>query len=559
MVILSLTMFFSLAFFSQKKKSITVDEFAHLPAGYYYLKTGDFRLYAQNPPLVKMLQALSWLRANPSLEKDISRFFRFGWLPWIYGTDFMLRNKTSYLDLFEKGRAVEIFLGVLLGASLYLFSRRYYGIKGAWISLIVFCLSPNLLAHTRIATPDIGFSWFMFLAIFSFLKYLKKPGWLKALVCGIFLGLTQLGKFTGLLILPFYFLAPVLAWIFSAQEKSGKNFLKRTGELAGILLVMSLIICAGYGFKGVFKKTAEYKFHSQGLKKVQKIFAPLPAPFPEIYLYGLDLQMRNVEQGEFANYLLGRWYRGVSKKYFLVALLVKVPVPVQVLFIWGLALGIFRKRARLRKEEIFILAVLFWVFMLFSLKNKLQIGVRYLVPFFPLGFFLLGRVGEMAFSSKIQRAVLILLLVWLFVETLWIYPDYLSYFNQYCGGPKNGHKVLLDSNLDWGQDLPALKEFMNKNQIAKIELGYFGHILPELYGIDYQVLGEEPGLKYSAVSVQFLVGAGYFYYPLLYHQPEKILKNFSKPVIIPAPVLKSYLKKKPVARCGYSIWVFEND
>jgi len=558
-VICALFGFFLLAFFSQKKKSITIDEFAHLPAGYYYLKTRDFQLYAKNPPLVKMLLALPWLWEKPSWERDLSRFPRTAWRPWFYGTDFMLKNKARYLALFEKGRAVEIFLGVLLGASLYWFSRRYYGKKGALISLLVFCLSPNLLAHSRIATPDVGFGLFMFLAIFSLLEYLKKPGWSRAIISGFFLGLAQLGKFTALLILPFYLLAPALALVFSSQRRTGKDLLKRAGELVIILLVMCLIICAGYGFKGIFKKTAEYQFHSQRLKKLQKIFAPLPAPFPRLYLYGLDAQMLDAERGEFANYLLGRWYRGTSKKYFLIALLVKVPIPVQLLFIWGLALGIFRKKARWKKEEIFILAVLVWVFVLFSIKSVLQIGIRYLVPFFPLAFFLLGRLGEVVFSSRAQRLIVFGLFAWLLLETLWIYPDYLAYFNQLCGGAKNGHKVLLDSNLDWGQDLPGLKEFMRKNQIAKIELAYFGHALPELYGIEYQVLGKEPRLKYSAISLQLLLGAGYFYYPLLYHQPEQTLKEFEMPVIVPAQILKSYLKKKPLARCGYSIWIFEND
>jgi hypothetical protein len=74
-----------------------------------------------------------------------------------------------------------------------------------------------------------------------------------------------------------------------------------------------------------------------------------------------------------------------------------------------------------------------------------------------------------------------------------LHPHYLSYFNVLGGGPDNGHQVLVDSNIDWGQDLLRLKEWMEENEIDSIRLSWFGSADPAYYDIDYEPL---PGLTH---------------------------------------------------------------
>ncbi len=454
-----------------------------------------------------------------------------------------------------------LLLGCAFAFVLYFYARKRYGKIGAIISLWIFCFSPNILAHSRIATVDLGFGFFLFLAVVSLSAYWNKPSWKNAFFAGLFLGLAQISKFSALLILPFYFLVWLEILIRQRKKLGAKIIGKRVGELALIFSLMCLIICAEYGFKEVFSKPSELNFYSQTMRSLADAFGSVPVPLPKTYLKGLDAQLLDAEQGEFANYLLGKWYRGCSRKYFLVALFVKVPIAVQVLFLMLLIFSFSSKfRFTLAKEELLILAICAWVLFVFSTKSVLQIGIRYLVPFFPLAFLLIGKLGS--FWEKLGlkvKGIIVGMLFWLMLESLLIYPHYLSYFNEFCGGAGRGHKVLLDSNLDWGQDLPALKKFMERNGIEKIELCYFGHPLPELYGINYQPLGFKPRLKYCAISVQLLLGAGHFYYPLLYYKPEQTLYYHKAPLVISPEIIKPYLKKTPIAKCGYSIWVFRND
>jgi len=550
-------------FQSQKWVSVTIDEFAHLPSGYYYWRTGDYRLYSKNPPLVKMITSLPLLWKAPRAETDLSRLPKSGWLPWLYATDFMLKNQKNYLKIFEAGRMMMILMGVILGLILYLYSRSLYGKAGGILSLAIFVLCPNLIAHSQMATVDAGASLFIFISLIALIFYLKKPGWARAVLAGLGLGLAQLAKFSSVSLLFFYAAAPLLLiWPFRSDRPGWKRIFLRTAQVGLMIGIWIFLVSAGYGFKGTFEKTGNLDLHSHGMKRIQKMTFVLPAPFPQIYLLGLDRQMEDIEQGEFGNYLLGNWYQGVSRKYFLIALLVKVPIPIQIMLLTALLLGLRIKKTRLKfaPEELLILAVMGWLLIIFSLRNSLQIGVRYLLPTFPLAYLLIGRIGKaLSGASFIKKLMIAGLWTWLLVECLWIYPHYLSYFNEFAGGPKNGHKILLDSNLDWGQDLPALADFMKKNRIDQIELWYFGHPFPKLYGVNYQLLGQEPRLKYAAISAQFYYSEGKLYYPLLYYQPLNTLVEHKKSVVLNQKEILPYLNKKPVATCGYSILVFKND
>lgn len=549
-----LSIFVGLCFFGQKKNSVTVDEFAHLPAGYYYWQTRDFRLYAKNPPLIKMSAALPLNLLKPCFEPDLKKFPQTGWLPWFFANDFMVRNRAEFINIFQAGRLMTILLGSLLGLALFFAAKSRYGRTGAFLSLTAWVFCPEALAHSMMATVDIGASLCIFLAVLTLLNYLNKPDWKRTLLAGFCLGLAQLAKFSSLALLVFYPLAPFfLLWPFRKDRLKIRSFALRSGQVLTMLLLCLIVVAAGYGFQGLFKKTADFRFQSRLMAEVQKIFRPWPAPFPETYLKGLDGQIRDMESGEFANYLMGRWYSGVSRKYFPIALILKVPIPIQLLALFALALG-FRpgkKRLKFSPEEMLLLAVIAWLLLLFSLKNSLQIGVRYLLPLFPLGLLMTARLAKNA--GMLRRILTASLMLWLALETIYFYPHYLSYFNEFAGGPKNGHKFLLDSNLDWGQDLPALADFMKQNKIDRIELDYFGHADPGIYGVRYQVLGQEPRLEYAAVSAQLLFGGKRFFYPMLFVQPP-----LGGVIVNPEKVIP-FQNKKPVGRAGYSIWIFEND
>jgi hypothetical protein len=94
--------------------------------------------------------------------------------------------------------------------------------------------------------------------------------------------------------------------------------------------------------------------------------------------------------------------------------------------------------------------------------------------------------------------------------SLRFHPHHLAYFNGLAGGPLLGRAHLVDSNLDWGQDLRALKAWLerrNGEPISNLRLAYFGMLPPRSLGIDYTLPPSrvpEPG--WYAVSVNFVQG-----------------------------------------------------
>ena len=170
-----LVLFLGLVLTGLRRHSPTVDEFAHLPAGYYYLRTGDFSLYSKNPPLIKMIAALPWLLLRPAWEADVSNEHP-AWRPWEYGAAFMRLNADRYQRLFDWGRVPIAGLALFLGLGIWRWSRQLYGAAGGLVSLTCFCLCPNFLAHSGLATVDVGASLFFFGAVWAGWRFLEQPG-----------------------------------------------------------------------------------------------------------------------------------------------------------------------------------------------------------------------------------------------------------------------------------------------------------------------------------------------------------------------------------------------
>ena len=172
----------------------------------------------------------------------------------------------------------------------------------------------------------------------------------------------------------------------------------------------------------------------------------------------------------------------------------KIPVPVLILLVvTTVYLAIQRKN--LDAEWLMILAISFFL-LFFSYFDRSTGRLRYVLPIFPFVFLLIARLFSVEFKRPIlAKALLLGLSIWYLVAAFTIYPDYLAYFNEVVGGPRNGYKLLADSNIDWGQDLKALKRYMDENDISKVKLAYFGSADANYYGIDYDYLpsvGLEP-------------------------------------------------------------------
>lgn len=471
----------------------TVDELAHLPSGWYTLKTGRFDLFPLNPPLVKLLSALPLLALNPRLDPD-ARVENTGWYPWLYGTDFMERNREIYDRLFLLGRLPVVALGLLTCWLVFRWARELYGDEAGLVALLLAVFFPSLIAHAHLATVDVGLCFFLLLALYLFWRFVQRPTPWMLVACGAALGLAQLSKFTALI------LYPVLVLLALAREKRPRSL----ASLALIFLLSLIVIDAGYLFQGVGRPVGSFRFESRLLGGMAAILpAGLPLPLPADYLEGLDaLQLVN-DVGEYPEYLFGRWSREGSPAYYLVAILFKTPLPLLA----ALLIAPFARREAWGQSFLWLPAL---VLLAFFSVSKVHYGIRYILPVFPLLFIYAGRLVPWvrARGRAIQAAAVALLLAYP-LSALLTTPDTISYFNVLAGG--RGDEILLDSNIDWGQGLKRVRAFMDREGIDRIGLAYFGHVDPAIYGIDWDFpRPDRPGLV--AVSANFLHGYPYATY-----------------------------------------------
>jgi hypothetical protein len=125
------------------------------------------------------------------------------------------------------------------------------------------------------------------------------------------------------------------------------------------------------------------------------------------------------------------------------------------------------------------------------------------------------RAARMVAITIAKYILLLLLIIWLILETLFAAPYFLSYFNELGGGTWNGYHFVTDSNYDWGQDLLRLQSFVTAHpEIDKIAVDYFGGGDPSYYlgsrEVNWSSAQGNPanqGVHWLAISINQLEGA----------------------------------------------------
>lgn len=551
-----LFIFASLCFFSQASQSVTVDEFHHLPSGIYNLVTFDWRMNNESPPLIKCFPALSILITDPRIDLK-----SFGKSPntWAMGYSFMHLNKERYQSIFQYGRCFIIILGCLLGWFIYLWAKELYGYPGALFALFLYVFNPNIQAHSSLITIDIGASCMIFLSIYCFWKYLNNRNRTSIILAGVALGLAQLAKFTALLLYPIFIFIILIILVHDNTHNQSKLVkgkisaaMRYIGEFCIITLISLTVINAGYLFSSSFRPLSEYAFTSHLLKSVSSLlWHGFPVPLPYDYLMGFDTQMSIAAGGIpfYVSYLMGEhsltgwWY------YYIIAFFVKNPEPLFIIILLAGVVWIGSKKERPDMTSVLCI----WIptisyFIYFSFYTHIPIGIRYILPVFPLLFLACGYLFNQFFleQKNIKTLLALLAVAYLFIG-LSVFPRYLSYFNIVSGGSHNGSFWLIDSNLDWGQSLPGLKKYMDKNNIQEIKLGYFGRVDPALYGIKYSLAEKEPREGIYAISINYLVGRPYYL----------LAENAKNLLLVDMSYFENYRKLTPSAIIDHTIYIYD--
>jgi hypothetical protein len=262
------------------------------------------------------------------------------------------------------------------------------------------------------------------------------------------------------------------------------------------------------------------------------------------YLRGLQECTRMIGGGK-TSFLLGSYSDTGWWYYFPVAFVVKTPLPTLLLI--GFAF-FYSWRYRTWRRGLFLLIPVV-IYFGCCLASPFNIGYRHLLPVLPLLFIFAGQVAGADWRPKQTWAVGVVL-VWLVVGSLAIFPHYLAYFNELVGGPSRGYKVLADSNLDWGQDLIGLREYMTRENIASVKLSYAGTADPHAYGITYEPLPGYPYPELPRDSVpEMLVNLDGGVYAISVSNLQGFcFKNHD--------LYAGFRERKPDAIIGYSIFIY---
>ena len=571
-------LFLTISLTSEREKNATLDECAHLPAGYTYVASGDFRLNTEHPPLIKVLSAIPLLFLKPKIDFE-DQTWKEG-KQWDFGIKFLYEWNDADRLLFW-GRVPVILLSLIFGFCVCACARDFYGEKAGYVALALYFFNPDLLAHGQLVTTDLAAAGFLFVAVYTFYRALRRMTTWNILLACVAAGLALTSKFSGLFLFPMlvfvggaFAYSPTPVAVSLAGKSAPQELLSRRGKFAA-----AAALIAATALVGVFMIWGAYKFRytaseeratsakinfedsrtiewEKARKKLGRITYLVQAAHdwqlvPEAYLYGFYHVLD--QSRSRPNFLLGRYSDSGWRYYFLATFLVKTPIPLILLIVLGGVL-IPRYGAGMAAEAMLLLpAGLYWAV---ALTSHINIGHRHLLPIYPFLIVFASKVAR-TFDSPRPRLLAVacaLLIGWNVLETASIYPHFLAYFNQIAGGPSGGYRWLVDSNLDWGQDLKGLAKYRREHPDEPFYLSYFGNTRPQYYGIKAQFL---PGfsLEEQKSDVGFdQVPSGAIVAVSVTNLQCVITKDDDVPGV--EQFMSRLRSLQPIAEIGYSIKVY---
>ena len=507
----------ALALTSALYHSPTHDEPIHLAAGMSYWLFNDYRLQPENGNLPQRVAGACALLfgsvrfpplAGPAWrESDV----------WTIGQELFYHCGNDSDRLLFCGRAGIAVVSAATCWLVFAWSRAAWGLPAAWVSLVAAVFCPNLIAHGHLTTSDTFATFFFSASAWQIARNLERIDWWRTTVGAACVAALFLSKFSAPLILP---ITSLICAARLAERRPIEYRLPgfRKGEISGWgrqLLAMAAIaivyavvswlaIWAAFGFRYAAAGSASESVQFFELKTVAEACESLGPQgavlswaarnriLPEAYLYGAAFVQSHAHPSAFWH---GHYSDSGWPGFFPFCWLVKTPLPTILLL--ALAIGAVATRASRysvwpegvplsRGAAVAALAILivYWPASIWSTRN---LGHRHILPTYPAMFVLIG-AAAFWLRKRSMRLVVPGLLAVLSIESVLCFPNQIAYFNGLIG-TSNGYRWLVDSSLDWGQDLPRLKAWLDSHPVAAaadtgLSIAYFGQSQPRHYGID---------------------------------------------------------------------------
>ena len=533
--------------------SATADEPQHIAAGIEWWGRAD------------VVQHEPWRTVNPPLAR-----IAVGLGPYLAGT----RSTPFLRDTLYTGPGYERNLllsrpGVLPFLALtivltWVLARRAYGEATGWIAAVIVSCTPAILGHAGLATTDVAFTATFLLALLALLRWIEEPTWGRALLGGLAIGLAAATKFSALVLPAFALVAAVARRSLGPRPGSARRML---GHAPVMGLVAFAVVWAAYRFAvaapaslwqaGWLDDTLHACLPSEGRRHAAEWLLAHRLPAPAAFLALFELCGQEAP-GRSTSYLLGQLTQDGFPAFFLIALAVKTPLPVIALAAFGFFALVFNRGdagARFRALAPVLAAA---VFLAAVIRSRHNIGVRHVLPVMALlalpaahGAVTAWRATRRRIAGRIAAGAA---LVWIVALPFAIAPDYFPWFNALAG--RHPENVLIDSDLDWGQDLFRLERELRDRHLDQVYVAYFGasdicrHALPHLTW----VRPRQPVRGWIAISQTFRHGIDGSYYRDGNPCDRSQMVGVFRPDTTQYDWLDAY---QPVARVGASILLYD--
>jgi hypothetical protein len=527
LVILLLLCLFAQAVGHARSASIVFDEGPHLAIGYATLRSGDLRLQPVHihPPLANALAAAPLLLQKDLPDPRLVEGWEIASLSAI--TDAVVWQYPHPRRLAMAGRFPIIMMTLLLAAIVFRWASDLFGPRAGVVALTLCACDPNVIAHGSLITTDMAVVLWGTAAIFLTARYLRRCRWGYWAGAAVALGLALASKVSAVsLLLPLGAL-----WLLGPRPATWRQ---RGAVVAGGLALAALVLWAAYGFE-------------------VRTLPDLPLPVPAATHLEIYRSLQEHYRLGHPAFLMGQnsdygwWY------YFPVAFVLKTPLATLFLLVVSVSLQVCKlARPRLVIDHWSLVIRRWGSLVLFPLLyiastpfSSVNIGYRHLLPLLPFLFIFVSSLAAQRPALHAPRFTLHALLAFYLIVTLRTFPHYLAFFNGLAGGPTGGYRYLVDSNLDWGQNLWQLRDWMQESGVERVSYAHFSPARPQVYGVEADFLPPDPR------AVNF---APFDPAPGVYAIGATVLQGVYTPDVNTYAWFRS---REPVARLGHALFVYE--
>lgn len=448
--------------------SATTDEAWHVGSGLEVIQYHRYLLQKANPPLPQVVMALAPYLGGIRVLESGNLFQQI--YPVFYNEHKYERN----VLLARIGNLLFIFIALLAS---WAWARGELGDRAGLLTLLLLSTQPIVLGYSGLATLDAAGVAGIAVALLAFARWLRRPDASRAALLGLAYGLAIACKFSGLAYVPAACLGVLIWRLF--EEPDLRSSLPRVAarSLAIVLVMGGLVVWASYGFTiGTIADLSDLRGVPGPFGILTRLDPKIPLPAPAFF-DGVG-QLLEIDRNGMNSYLFGEWSSNGWWYYFPVALALKTTLASIALLVVGFA-AVWRKPPFRRAFGESMLAAL--AMLLVAMHSRLDLGVRYVLPLYvPISVAAAASaVALLAARRIIVRRATVAVLVMHVAVSLAAHPDYFPYFNLFGGGDPS--RFLVDSNLDWGQDVLRLR-----SEVRRLGVDHLTVVASGL--VDYRVL-----------------------------------------------------------------------